>query len=149
MVREQQAAARPAGVVAVVISLDEAWTYLGCRKGAGRQELWIWTAVVAEADGRWWRDFEVGPRDEATFLRLYARLPEAAKYSTDKYGVYNWLPTNRPEARKGREANRNEGLHSVLRGKLNRLVRKTKGYTKVKEMRFCCICWVVSEQAWH
>ena len=46
-------------------------------------------AVVAEADGRWWRDFEVGQWDEATFLRLYARLPEAARYSTDKYGVYN------------------------------------------------------------
>ena len=26
--------------------------------------------------------------------------------------------------------NRNEGLHSVLRGKLDRLVRKTKGYSK-------------------
>ena len=26
--------------------------------------------------------------------------------------------------------NRNEGLHSVLRSKLNRLLRRTKGYTK-------------------
>ena len=26
--------------------------------------------------------------------------------------------------------NRNEGLHSVLRGKLNWLVRRTKGYSK-------------------
>ena len=62
--------ARPAGVVAVVISLDGAGTYQGCRKGAGRQELGIWMAVVAEADGQWWRDFAVGQRDEATFLRL-------------------------------------------------------------------------------
>ena len=90
--------------------------------GSGR---WRW---------RWWRDFEVKQWDEATFLRLYARLPEAARYNTDKYGVYNWLPANRHEARKGREVNRNEVLPSVLRGKLNRLVRKTKGYTKVKEM---------------
>ena len=61
-------------------------------------------------------------------------MPEAARYNTDKYGVYNWRPANRHEARKGQEVNRNEGLNSVLRGKLNRLARKTKGYTKVKEM---------------
>ena len=42
----------PAGRGSVGISLDEAWTYPVCRKGAGRQELGIWTAVVAEADGR-------------------------------------------------------------------------------------------------
>ena len=33
-------------------------------------------------------------------------------------------------AGKGLEANRNEGLNSVLRGKLNRLHRRTKGYSK-------------------
>ena len=33
-----------------------------------------------------------------------------------------------------REANRNEGLHSVLMGKLNRLARRTKGYRKSVEM---------------
>ena len=35
---------------------------------------------------------------------------------------------------KGSDVNRNEGLHSVLRGKLNRLVRRTKGYSKSVEM---------------
>ncbi len=35
-----------------------------------------------------------------------------------KYGAVNW----------------NEGLHSMLRGKLNRLVRRTKGYTKSVDM---------------
>ena len=103
---------------------------------------------MAEADGRWWRDFEVGQRDEAAFLRLYARLPAAARYNTDKYGVYNWLPANRHEARKGREVNRNEGLHSVLRGKLNRLVRKTKGYTKVKEMLIGSLALRWLRQGW-
>ena len=118
----------------------------GLPPGVGRQELGIWAAVVA--DGRWWRDFEVGQRDAATFLRLYARLPAAARYSTDKYGVYNWLPANRHEARKGREVNRNEGLHSVLRGKLNRLVRKTKGYTKVKEMLISSLALLWLRQGW-
>ena len=134
--------------MAVVSSRDEAWTYLGCRQGAGRQKLGIWMAVVAEAAGRWWRDFEVGPRDEATFLRLYARLPAAARYSTDQYGVYNGLPTNRHAARKGREANRNEGLPSVLRGKLNRLVRKTKGYTKGKGMLNGSLALLWLRQGW-
>ena len=35
---------------------------------------------------------------------------------------------------KGGAVNRNEGLHSKLRSKLNRLVRRTKGYTKSVEM---------------
>ena len=102
--------------MAVVISLDAAWTYPGCRQGAGWQELGLGTAVVAGADGRWWRDFAVGQWDEAAFLRLYARLPAAARYSADKYGVYNGLPANRHEARKGREVNRNEGAAFGLAG---------------------------------
>ena len=148
LVREQQAALRPAGVQAVVISLDEAWTYLGCRKGERRQSVWIWTAVVVESSGRWWRDFEVGGRDTETFLRLLARLPETAKYSTDRYEVYNWLPSDRHVARKGREANRNEGLHSVLRGKLNRLARRTKGYTKKVEMLSGSLALLWLQQGW-
>ena len=118
---------RPDGVKAVVISLDAAWTYLGCRKGEQRQSVWIWTAVVVESSGRRWRDFAVGGRDTKTFRRWLARLPAAAKYSADRYEVYNWLPSDRHVARKGREANRNEGLRSVLRGKLHRLARRTKG----------------------
>ncbi len=58
----------------------------------------------------------MGNRYEQTFLRLYQRLPEAHRYSADRYEVYNWLPRDRHEARKGREANQNEGLPSVLRG---------------------------------
>ena len=67
-------------------------------------------------------------------LRLYERLPEAQRYRSDAYRVYGWLPRNRHKVGKGSEVNRNEGLHSVLRGKLNRLVRKTKGYSKSVEM---------------
>ena len=75
-------------------------------------------------------------------------MPAAARYNTDQYGVYNWLPANRPEARKGREINRNEGLHSVLRGKLNRLARKTKGYTKGKEMLIGSLAFLGLRQGW-
>jgi len=74
--------------------------------------------------------FEVGDRSEATFLKLYARLPEAQRYVSDAYRAYEWLPQNRHVAGKGLEANRNEGLHSVLLDKLNRLHRRTKGYSK-------------------
>ena len=35
---------------------------------------------------------------------------------------------------KGGAVNWNEGLHSVWRGRLNRLMRRTKGYTKSIEM---------------
>ena len=113
-----------------VISFDEMWSYVGVRRGEKRREVWVWTAVVEERDGRRWVDFEVGDRSEATFLKLYDRLPQAQRYVSDGYRVYEWLPHNRHVVGKGLEANRNEGLHSVLRDKLNRLQRRTKGYSK-------------------
>ena len=70
---------------AVVVSCDEMWTYRGARHGERREECWIWTAVVQEADGSRWLDFEVGDRSDAPFLRLYERLPEAAMYRSDAY----------------------------------------------------------------
>lgn len=117
-----------------VISFDEMWTYQGSRRRGLRHSVWVWTAVVEEANGRRWADFEVGDRDYETFIRLYRRLPEAQRYRSDQYHVYEWLPSDRHVVGKGSEVNRNEGLHSVLRSKLNRLVRKTKGYTKSLDM---------------
>ncbi len=117
-----------------MVSFDEMWTYVGARRGEKRKVVWIWTAVVEEEDGSRWMDYEVGGRDESTFLKLYERLPEAEVYRSDDYNVYKWLSANRHKVGKGSEVNRNEGLHSVLRGKLNRLVRETKGYSKRVEM---------------
>ena len=54
-------------------------------------------------------DFAVGGRDTEAFLLLLARMPAAAKYSADRYEVYNWLPPERHVARQGREANRTQG----------------------------------------
>lgn len=112
-----------------------------------RRERWIWT-VVEEEDGRRWMDFEVGDRSEKTFLRLYNRLPEAGRYVSDDYIVYKWLPDDRHEVGKGREANRNEGENSVLRDKLNRLHRKTKGYGKSEVMLEGSVVLVCLQQAW-
>ena len=63
-------------------------------------------------------------------MRLYEGLLEAETYRTDAYRVYEWLPADRHEVGKSGEVNRNEGLHSRLRDKLNRLHRRTKGYSK-------------------
>ena len=100
-----------------------------CIEGAS-----ISAAAVEERDGSGWIDFEVGGRDEATFLRLLERLPDAERYETDAYGVYGTLPVNKHMVGKCGAVNWNEGLHSMLRGKLNRLVRRTKGYTKSVDM---------------
>ena len=112
------------------ISFDEMWTYVEVRRGEKRQSVWIWTAVVEEWDGSRWADFKVGGRDSATFQRLLRRLPKAEKYRSDHYEAYNILPPERHVKGKGSEVNRNEGLHSKLRVKLNRLVRRTHGYSK-------------------
>ena len=64
-------------------SLDETWTRVGARRGENRRSAWIWTAAVEEWDGSRWAAFKVGYRDAETFLRLFRRLPEAAKYRSD------------------------------------------------------------------
>ena len=129
---------------AAVISCDEHWTYLKTRRREGRASRWIWTAVVEEADGRVWVDFEVGDRRARTFLRLYERLPEALRYCSDGYPVYLRFPQDRHIVGKGGAVNRNEGLHSVFRTQLNRLGRRTKGYTKSLAMlvySLALVCW--------
>ena len=121
------------------------WTYREARHGGKREEWWIWTAVVREADGHRWVDFEVGERSEVPFLRLYERLPEAGLYRSDAYAVYLWwFPPERHVVGKGGAVNWNEGQHSVWRGKLNRLMRMTKGYTKSVDMleySLALVCW--------
>ncbi len=93
------------------------WSCVGGRHGEKRREAWLWTAVSLGADGRRQVDFELGDRGEATFLRLYGRLPEAETYCSDAYVVYqSWLPPARHRAGRGGPVNWNEGLHSRLRG---------------------------------
>ncbi len=78
---------------------------------------------MEESDGRRWVDFEVSDRREKPFVRLLERLPDAHIYETDAYDVHRWLPSNRHGVGKYGAVNRNEGLHSVPRGKLSWLVR--------------------------
>ena len=125
----RRAARLPRQPPARVIALDEMWSYVGARRKGKWREVWVWTAVVEEGDGQRWVDFEVGRRDEETFLRLYERLPAAELYRSDHYVVYEWLPQDRHVSGKGGAVNRNEGLHSRLRDRLRRLQRKTRGTT--------------------
>ena len=80
--------------------------------------------------------------------RLSRRLRLLPVSNTDRYAGYNWLPRNRHEARKGWEANRNEGLPSVFRRKLNRLVRRTKRYSKREEMLTGSLALLRPHQGW-
>ena len=116
--------------IAPAISFDGMWTYQWDRRGKKRREVWVWTAIALEHDGRCRVGFEIGDRSEAAFDRLYRRLPEGELYRTDAYGAYVLLPADRHIAGKGGAVNRNEGFHSWCRGKLNRLGRRTKGYAK-------------------
>ena len=85
---------------------------------------------MEESDGIRRADFEVGRRDAATFLRLLRRLPKAAKYRSDRYEAYSVPPLILHVKGEGSEVNRNEGPHSKLMVKLNRLVRRTHGCSK-------------------
>ncbi len=92
---------QPGMASARVISFDEMWTYVGARRGEKRREVWNWTAVVVEADGRRWGCFEVGDRSEETPSRLLMQLPEAGRYRSVDYMVYGLLPRNRRLVGKG------------------------------------------------
>ena len=93
-----------------MIAYDDMCTYQQAWHGDQRPDLWIWTAVVAEPDGRRWVDFAVGDRSENTFQRLYARLSEDDLYRSDVYGVYqSWLPPGRHVIGKGGVVKWNEG----------------------------------------
>ena len=71
-----------------------------------------------------------------TLLRLYTRLPDAKLYCSDGLPLHwEWLPTGRYVVGKGGAVNRNEGLHSERRTRLNRLGRRTRGARKVG------LCW--------
>ena len=138
---ESERARRRSQVGVKIISLDEMWTYVGTK----RNWRWIWTAVVEDASGNRWKRFEVGDRSEGTLMRLLGRLPDAAYYSSDGYGAYGCLSMNKHWVGKGGAVNGNAGLHSVLRGRLNGLIRLTKDYSKPDGMLTLSTCASMAE----
>ena len=56
-----------------------------------------------------------------------------------------WLPRDGHAIGKGGAVNRNEGLNSKLRDKLNGLARRTKGYAKSVEMLKCLLAIALAE----
>ena len=123
---------------AAVVACAEMWTYQQAKHGDKRQDMWIWTAVMQETDGRRLMDFEVSDRSENTFERRYARFLAAQQYCSDRYALYaGRFPHTAIRSGKGGPLNRNEGLHSVLRSQLHRLMRRTKGHTKSIEALVC------------
>ena len=59
-------------------------------------------------------------------LQLAAQIRHIARQAN--------LPLNKQRIGKVDAVNRNDGLHSALRGKLSRLARRTKGYSKTDGM---------------
>ena len=61
------------------------------------------------------------------------RLPGADIHKPNAYGC-KWMPRDKHMIGKGSAVNRNNGFRSKLRSKLNRLMRRTKGYAKSVDM---------------
>jgi len=51
------------------ISIDEMWSYVGARRKEKRNSVFIWTAWIKPKDREGIFTFEVGKRDEETFLK--------------------------------------------------------------------------------
>ena len=73
----------------------------------------VWTAVVEDGYGSLWHGYEVRGSDEAAFVRLYERMPDARLCGSDGYDVRGWLPSDRRKVGKDVEVNRNEGLAAL------------------------------------
>ncbi|MEO2083668.1 MAG: helix-turn-helix domain-containing protein [Desulfurobacteriaceae bacterium] len=56
-------------------SFDEMWTYVGARRGEKRNSKYIWTAVIGDGKEEIFT-FEVGERDEGTFLKVVGENTE-------------------------------------------------------------------------
>ena len=120
---------RVATIAASTIALDKMWTYWGARKAEKRNELWGWTAAVEERDGSR-MDFEVGGRDDAAFLRLTGAAAGCGALRDRRIRSVWALPVSKHVVGKYGAVNWNEGLHSMPRGKLNRLAHRAKGCAK-------------------
>ena len=51
-------------------------------------------------------------------------------YGNDAYVVYGLFACEQAQGEQGRRNEQEQGIESVLRGRLNRFVRRTKGYPK-------------------
>ena len=60
------------------ISFDEMWTYVNARRREKRNSKWIWTAIIKEG-GKELITYEVGDRDEETFLKVVGEVAFCSK----------------------------------------------------------------------
>ena len=87
-------------------------------------------------------------------LHAYVGAADGCGALDDAYGVHGCPPVNKHRLGKGGVVNRNEGLHSALRGKLNRRIEvgysKTAGmltlslapaWLKLGWLQHDCTCW--------
>lgn len=67
-------------------------------------------------------------------LSSWSGLLDVDHYETDACGMHGMLPRNKHVVGKGGAVNWREGLHSMLRGRLNGLARRAKRRAKSIEM---------------
>jgi len=90
----------------------------------------------------------VGERGEATFVNLCDRLPPVVSYYSDGHALYQWLPRTHHNVGKGGKVDRNQGIHPILRDRLYRLQRRTKGYNKSLWMLRASIARICIHVGW-
>ena len=117
------------------LELDELWTFVRHRR---RGVIWLWLALCRRT--RQIVAYALGPRDDATARRLWARIPEAYRpgpLHTDHLESYhNVLPATQHQATYSKHGGTNhiERFNNTLRQRLGRLVRKTLSFSKCPQM---------------
>lgn len=123
------------------VQLDEIWSFVGKKK----KKCWIWLAL--DKVKKKFLGFTTGSRGKTTGRQLWEKIKgfNVKQYATDDWEAYqDFLPKDKHMI--GKEYTCDiEGFNSNFRLFLKRLNRRTKCYSKSKEMLDCSLKLLISK----
>ncbi|PHN01289.1 IS1 family transposase [Flavilitoribacter nigricans] len=128
---------RPKKAQLIVLQLDEAWSFVGCKK----QKRWIW--VVFDPVNRLVVAFHIGNRGEESAKALWRKVPAAYKgnclFATDYWDAYKSIVPAKNHLEGKEFTYIVEGFWTGMRARVSRLVRKSVAFSKVDRNHFLAI----------
>jgi len=108
-------------------------------------KVWIWTVICRETGKM--IDFELGNRDTETFLRLWERIRDinCQVYYTDNWGSYKEVLPPEQHVISKRETCLVESRNSQIRTYGRRFFRKSKSYSKSRDMIYNGMMLVINK----
>ena len=120
---------RPKGAQVIGLQLDEAWSFVGCKK----QKRWIW--VVFDPLNRLVVAFHIGTRGRESAQAIWNKTPDIYKsntfFATDYWEAYQTVLLADDHLQGKAFTYIVEGFWTGMRARVSRLVRKSVAFSKV------------------